>query len=150
MTRILFVCLGNICRSAMAEFIMKDKVKKAGLATAFYIESAGTSDEEHGNPVYPPARRELAKHGIECVGHSARQITREDYDRFDLLIGMDHWNIASMERRFSGDPEKKVRLMSEFGHFDGDVADPWYTGRFEEVYEQIDDACEELMEIFAR
>lgn len=145
MISILFVCHGNICRSAMAEYIMKDMVKKAGREKEFLIESAATSTEEIGNPVYPPARRVLNSHGIRCDGHAARQITRTDYDRFDLLIGMDRWNIRNMERVFHGDPEKKIHLMSEFGHFSGEVDDPWYTGRFDEVYGQLQDGCSGLL-----
>ena len=97
MKKILFVCHGNICRSPMAEFVMRYLVKKEGLTDQFLIESAATSTEEIGNPVYPPARRKLAEHGIRCDGHSARQITRADYSRFDLLIGMDQWNLRNME-----------------------------------------------------
>ena len=145
MISILFICHGNICRSAMAEYIMKEMVKKAGREKEFLIESAATSTEEIGNPVYPPARRVLNSHGIRCDGHAARQITRADYDRFDLLIGMDRWNIRNMERVFHGDPEKKIHLMSEFGHFSGEVDDPWYTGRFEEVYGQLEDGCSGLL-----
>ena len=98
MKKILFVCHGNICRSPMAEFVMKDLVKKAGLASEFHIESAATSREEIGNPVYPPARRKLAEHGISCDGHAARQLTNQDYDKYDLLIGMDSANLRNMHR----------------------------------------------------
>ena len=98
MTKILFICHGSICRSPMAEFVMKDLVQKARLASQFHIESAATSREEIGNPVYPPARRKLAEHGISCEGHAARQLTQRDYDAFDLLIGMDHRNLANMRR----------------------------------------------------
>ena len=101
---ILFVCHGNICRSPMAEFVMKDLVRQAGREDEFYIESAATSTEEIGNEVYPPARRKLAEHGITCKGKTARQMTRGDYDRFDLLIGMDTWNIRNMNRICGGDP----------------------------------------------
>ena len=103
--RILFVCHGNICRSPMAEFVMKDLVSKAGLEDSFLIESAATSTEEIGNSVYPPARRKLAEHGIGCAGKTARQMTRSDYNRFDLLIGMDSWNIRNMRNICGGDPE---------------------------------------------
>ena len=103
MKRILFVCHGNICRSPMAEFVMKDLVKKAGREDEYYIESAATSTEEIGNEVYPPAKRKLAEHGISCKGKTARQLTRRDYDRFDLLIGMDSWNIRNMTRMCRGD-----------------------------------------------
>ncbi len=125
--RILFVCHGNICRSPMAEFVMKDLVSKAGLDDQFYIESAATSTEEIGNEVYPPAKRKLAEHGISCKGKTARQMTRNDYHRFDLLIGMDAWNIRNMNRIIGSDPEGKIRLLLDYTNRPGDVADPWYT-----------------------
>ena len=144
---ILFVCHANICRSAMAEYLMKDMVKQAGCADMFYIESAATSTEELGNPVYPPARRILNQHGIDCTGHRARQIVRADYDRFELLIGMDRRNIQNMNRAFWGDPDEKIHLLSEYAHFSGEVEDPWYTGNFEKVFEEIRDGVEGLMEV---
>ena len=112
MKKILFVCHGNICRSPMAEFVMKDLVKKAGLASQFQIESAATSREEIGNPVYPPARRKLAKHGISCDGHAARQLTNADYEKYDLLIGMDRANLRDMYRICGGDFTGKLRILS--------------------------------------
>ena len=111
MKKILFVCHGNICRSPMAEFVMKDLVKKAGLASEFHIESAATSREEIGNPVYSPARSELAEHGISCDGHAARQLTNQDYDKYDLLIGMDSANLRNMHRICGGDSAGKLRLL---------------------------------------
>lgn len=114
MTRILFVCHGNICRSPMAEFVMKDLVKKAGLESQFHIESAATSTEEIGNPVYPPARRKLAEHGIGCAGKTARQLKNEDYERYDLLIGMDRANLRNMHRICGGDFKGKMHLLMEF------------------------------------
>ena len=111
MKKILFVCHGNICRSPMAEFVMKDLVRKAGLESQYYIESAATSTEELGNEVYPPAKRKLAEHGILCKGKTARQMTRNDYNRFDLLIGMDDWNIRNMKRICGGDPEGKIHKL---------------------------------------
>ncbi len=114
MTKILFVCHGNICRSPMAEFVMKDLVKKARLETEFLIESAATSTEEIGNPVYPPARRKLAEHGISCAGKTSRQLTGTDYDQYDLLIGMDRANIRNMNRICGGDPEEKLHLLMEY------------------------------------
>ena len=107
MKKILFVCHGNICRSPMAEFVMKDLVKKAGLASQFHIESAATSREEIGNPVYPPARSKLAEHGISCDGHAARQLANADYEKYDLLIGMDSANLRNMQRICGGDPDAK-------------------------------------------
>ena len=146
MTKILFVCHGNICRSPMAEFVMKDLVEKAGCASEFYIESAAVSAEELGNPVYPPARRELAHHGISCDGKTARQMTRDDYDRFDLLICMDSSNLRRMERICGGDPDGKMsRLLEHTGRFD-DVADPWYTGDFSATWRDVEDGCTALLE----
>ena len=146
MTKILFVCHGNICRSPMAEFVMKDLVEKAGCASEFYIESAAVSAEELGNPVYPPARRELAHHGISCDGKTARQMTRDDYDRFDLLICMDSSNLRRMERICGGDPDGKMsRLLEHTGRFD-DVADPWYTGDFSATWRDVVDGCTALLE----
>ena len=115
----------------MAEFVMKDLVRKAGRENDFYIESAATSTEEIGNEVYPPAKRKLAEHGIGCKGKTARQMTRRDYDRFDLLIGMDSANIRNMYRICGGDPEQKIHQLLDFTDRIGDVADPWYTGDFE-------------------
>ena len=146
MTRILFVCLGNICRSPMAEFVMKDLVKKAGLEDCFYIESAATSDEEFGNPVYPPARRKLAQHGINCVGKTARQLTRADYDRFDLLIGMEQSNLNGMRRICGGDPQGKMSLLLAHAGRSGGIADPWYSGDFEATWQDVLAGCTALLE----
>ena len=157
--RILFVCHGNICRSPMAEFVMKDLVKKAGLEDSFVIESAATSTEEIGNSVYPPARRKLAEHGIECAGKTARQMTRSDYDRFDLLIGMDSWNIRNMRNICGGDTERlrvgdgtsgmgKIVMLMDFTRRPGDVADPWYTGDFEATWRDVLEGCQALLDRF--
>ncbi len=143
--RILFVCHGNICRSPMAEFVMKDLVEKAGVAQQFLIESAATSTEEIGNSVYPPARRKLAEHGISCQGKTARQMTRLDYDRYDLLIGMDSWNIRNMRAISGGDPEGKIRMLMDYTNRPGDVADPWYTGDFEATWRDVLEGCEALL-----
>ena len=143
--RILFVCHGNICRSPMAEFVMKDLVEKAGVAQQFLIESAATSTEEIGNSVYPPARRKLAEHGISCQGKTARQMTRSDYARFDLLIGMDSWNIRNMRAISGGDPEGKIRMLMDYTNRPGDVADPWYTGDFEATWRDVLEGCEALL-----
>lgn len=145
MKRILFVCHGNICRSPMAEFVMKDLVRKAGREYDFYIESAATSTEELGNPVYPPARQKLAEHGISCKGKTARQMTRRDYDAFDLLIGMDTWNIRNMERISGGDPEHKIHRLLDYTQRPGDVADPWYTGNFEATWRDVSEGCQALL-----
>ena len=145
MVRILFVCHGNICRSPMAEFVMKSLVSKAGREEDFYIESAATSTEEIGNEVYPPARRKLAEHNISCKGKTARQMTRRDYDRFDLLIGMDSWNIRNMRVICGGDPEDKIHQLLDFTNRAGDVADPWYTGDFEATWRDVLEGCQCLL-----
>ena len=145
MKKILFVCHGNICRSPMAEFVMKDLVQKAGLSDHFYIESAATSTEEIGNEVYPPAKRKLAEHGISCKGKTARQMTRSDYQRFDLLIGMDDWNIRNMTRIAGGDPEVKIHKLLDYTVRKGDVADPWYTGDFDATWRDVTEGCRELL-----
>ena len=145
MMKILFVCLGNICRSPMAEFVMKDLVKKAGLASQFHIESAATSREEIGNPVYPPARRKLAEHGISCDGHAARQLTNQDYDEHDLLIGMDSANLRNMHRICGGNPDGKLHLLMDYTDCSHDVADPWYTGDFEATWQDVLEGCQGLL-----
>ena len=121
MTKVLFICHGNICRSPMAEFVMKDLVEKAGLSGRFEIASAATSTEEIGNPVYPPARRKLAEHGISCEGKTARQMTRRDYETYDYLIAMDHNNLRNMARFVGGDPEHKVSLLMDHSRRPGDA-----------------------------
>ncbi len=146
MIKILFVCHGNICRSPMAEFVMKDLVKKAGLAERFEIASAATSTEELGNPVYPPARRKLAEHGISCAGKTARQLERRDYDRWDYIIGMDSANLRNMRRICGGDPEGKISLLLDFTPRPGSVADPWYTGDFQATWEDVSLGCRCLLE----
>lgn len=148
MHKILFVCHGNICRSPMAEFVMKDLVSKAGLDSEFYIESAATSTEEIGNGVYPPARRKLAEHGIGCAGKTARQITAADYHRFDLLIGMDSWNIRNMRAICGGDAEGKIKMLMDYTDRPGDVADPWYTGNFEATWRDVLEGCTALLALF--
>lgn len=146
MKRILFVCHGNICRSPMAEFVMKDLVRKAGLENQFQIASAATSTEEIGNPVYPPARRKLAEHGISCAGKTARQLTQADYDEYDLLIGMDQANLRNIRRICGGDPEGKIHLLLEYADRPGqEVADPWYTGDFEATWQDVLAGCQGLL-----
>ena len=146
MTRILFVCHGNICRSPMAEFVMKQLVGEAGREGDFYIESAATSAEELDNPVYPPARRKLAEHGISCQGKTARQLRRADYDRFDLLVGMDEWNLRNIRRICNGDPEGTIHRLMDYTDRPGDVADPWYTGDFERTWQDVLLGCRCLLE----
>lgn len=146
MTRILFVCHGNICRSPMAEFVMKDLVRKAGLEDQFHIESAATSTEEIGNPVYPPAKRKLAEHGIDCTGKTARQLTNGDYDQYDLLIGMDRANLRNMHRICGGDFAGKLHLLMDYTGRPGDLADPWYTDDFETTWRDVLEGCHGLLE----
>ena len=140
-----FCVPGNICRSPMAEFVMKDLVKKAGLASQFHIESAATSREEIGNPVYPPVRRKLAEHGISCDCHAARQLTNQDYDKYDLLIGMDSANLRNMHRICGGDFAGKLRLLMDYTDHPRDVADPWYTGDFEATWQDVLSGCQGLL-----
>lgn len=145
MTKILFICHGNICRSPMAEFVMKKLVKDAGLERDFAIESAATSTEELGNPVYPPARRELMRHGLTCEGKTARQVTAEDYRRFDLLVCMDRANIRNTQRLTGPDREGKIRLLLDYTGEGRDVADPWYTGDFAATWRDVTAGCEALL-----
>lgn len=145
MIKVLFVCHGNICRSPMAEFVMKDMVKKAGLEREFHIESAATSTEEIGNPVYPPARRKLAEHGIDCSGKTARRLQRRDYEQYDLLIGMDQNNLRNMYRSCGGDAAGKMHLLMDFTDHRGEVADPWYTGNFDATWLDVEEGCQGLL-----
>lgn len=150
--RILFVCHGNICRSPMAEFVFKRLVRRAGLEDAFEVASAATSDEEVGNPVYPLAKRTLAEHGIGCPGKTARQLTPDDYDRYDMLIGMDGANLRNMELLFGGDPEGKLSLLldhtpeNDTKHHGRDVSDPWYTRKFNIAWDDISTGCAALFD----
>lgn len=141
--RILFVCLGNICRSAMAEYMFKDYCEKNSI-TDVYIASAGTSDEETGNPIYPPARAELLKHGICVNNHRARKIRPEDYDNFDLILCAEEYQCRRCKTFFGGDSEKKIRRMLDITDNSGDIADPWYSGDFTLTYNQLTLVCESL------
>ncbi len=149
MIKIMFVCHGNICRSPMAEFIFKDLVKKQGLENEFTISSSATSTEEIwngiGNPVYPPAKKELAKHGLSCEGKRAIQLKANDYDKYDYFIGMDSTNIRNMLRIFNGDKDNKVKKLMDYTECGGDVADPWYSRRFDVAYNDIYNGCTELL-----
>lgn len=142
MHKILFVCHGNICRSPMAEFVLKDMVKKAGLADRFQIASVAVSPEELGNPVYPPARRELQRHGIGCDGHRARQITAADVAQFDRIYYMDSSNLRWLHRLFPGETKFRPFLSRN-------VADPWYTGDFTQTWLDIQEGCSRIMEELA-
>ena len=143
MVKVLFVCHGNICRSPMGEYVLKDMVKKAGVADRFQIASAAVSREEIGEPVYPPARRELQKHGIRCDGHAAHQITKRELEEYDHIFYMDASNARWLARMLPRDPDKIRPLL------DHDVADPWYTGNFEETWRDVVEGCTRIMEEFA-
>ena len=140
MVKILFVCHGNICRSPMAEFVMKDLVRKAGISDRVHVASAAVSREEIGNPVYPPARRELQRHGIECHGHAAHQITRRELEEYDKIYYMDSSNARYLKRLFGSDAEKCQPLL------DHDVADPWYTGDFTATWNDVLSGCQAILE----
>ena len=146
MKKLLFICHGNICRSPMAEMIMKELVRREGLYDNFEIASCATSTEEIGNPVYPPARSELARRGIPCERRGARQLTRRDYADYDLLLCMDSWNVRNTLRIVGSDPESKVHKLLEYAGRADDVADPWYSDRFDVAYEDILSGCEGLLE----
>ncbi len=151
MVKILFICLGNICRSPMAEFVMKDMISKLNISDQFYIASAVTSTEEIwngvGNPVYPPAKKELAKHGISCDGKRAVQVTKADYMRYDYLICMDSNNVRNLARIIGADTENKVSMLLDYtGRKGQSIADPWYSGDFGTTYKDVVDGCEGLIE----
>ena len=154
MKKIMFVCHGNICRSPMAEFIFRDMIKRRKLENEFSVASSATSTEEIwgdiGNPVYPPAKAELAKHKISCEGKRAVQLKKSDYEKYDLFIGMDSINIRNMHRILGGDPADKIRKLMEYTDRGGDVADPWYSGRFDVAYRDIYDGCEALLETLTK
>ena len=146
MIKIMFVCHGNICRSPMAEFVMKDIVKNAGMEKEFHIESSATSREEIGNPVYPPTRRILAEHGLSCEGKYARQMTLEDYKNYDYIIAMDYNNLRNIDRIIGSDTENKVHLLLDYTGKGGGVADPWYTRNFQATWEDVTRGCQAFFE----
>ncbi len=145
MHKIMFRCLGNICRSPMSEFVMRDLCDKIGCGTEVYIKSSATSTWEIGNPVYPPARRELEKHGISCSGKRAEKLTRQMYGEFDMFICMDRQNVRDAISVFGGDPEGKVSLLLDHAGTCRDVADPWYTGDFETTYTDVLNGCRAIL-----
>ena len=147
--KILFVCHGNICRSPMAEFCMKKLVAEAGRSGDFEIASAATSTEELGNGVYPPVKRLLNSKGIDCSGKYARQITRADYEHYDIIIGMDNANMRNMKRFWNGDPENKLRMLLDYTGRPGEVADPWYSGDFETTWRDVFEGCSKLLELLS-
>ncbi len=145
MIKVLFICHGNICRSPMAEFVMKDMVRREGLAERFFIASAATSTEEIGNPVHRGTRDKLGREGIPMTDRAAVQLKRENYENYDYLIGMDGWNIRNMLRILGGDPEGKVYKLLAFAGEERDVADPWYTGDFDATYRDVTAGCAGLL-----
>lgn len=150
MTKILFVCHGNICRSAMAECVFLDLAEKAGKSAEFAVNSAATSREELGNPLYPPAARKLREKGVPIVPHRARQMTAADYREYDLLVGMDFANIRNMERLAGGDAEGKIRLLLSFAGEAREVADPWYTDDFESTYRDVVHGCAAILREYTK
>lgn len=149
MIKIMFVCHGNICRSPMAEFILKNMVSQKGLQENFAICSSATSTEEIwngvGNPVYPPARAVLESHGIDPAGKRAVQLNKSDYEKYDLFIGMDNANVRNMRRIFGGDSKGKIHKLMEYTHSTADVSDPWYTRDFDRCYNDIYKGCKALL-----
>ncbi len=149
MTKIMFVCLGNICRSPMAELILRNMAEKNGRANEFLIKSSATSDENvyngTGAEVYPPAKRILRLHGISAEGKRAVQLTKSDYEKYDLFICMDKYNVRNVQRIFGGDRESKIRMLMDYTDRPGDISDPWYTGDFETAYKDICEGCEGIL-----
>lgn len=150
MLKILFICHGNICRSPMAEFVMKDLVQKVGLEKDFYIESAATSLEEIGNDIHRGTRGILLQKGIPFERRAARRITQADYQKFDLLVGMDEENLYYMNRAWNNDPEGKIRLLLEFAGKNREVADPWYTGNFDQTYADVLEGCQGILAAYGK
>lgn len=146
MYRILFVCLGNICRSPMAECVMADMIKKCGLSGKIEVASAATSSEEEGNPIYPPAQRKLREMGVPVLNHTATRLRRADYAEYDLILGMEKGNVQNILRIVGGDCEGKVKRLLDFSDNPRDIADPWWTGDFDRAYEDIREGCERLID----
>ena len=146
MIKVLFVCHGNICRSTMAESMFNDMIRKQGLSDRFSCDSAATSTEEIGNPIYPPARRKLLQEGIDPGKHQARRMRKSDYDEFDFLIGMDEYNILNMMRMYDNDPDGKIHLMMSFAGKRREISDPWYTGDFDATYSDLRESLEGLID----
>ena len=146
MKKVLFVCHGNICRSPMAEAVFRHMLEERGLGERFAVDSAAVSAEEIGNPVYPEANRTLVAHGLPASNHHAWQLTRADYDRYDFFIGMDQENIYRMRQIFGGDSQRKVGLLLAYAEHPQEVEDPWYTGRFDRVFDLITQGCQALLE----
>ena len=145
MIKILFICHGNICRSTMSQFVFQHMVNNLNISDQFYIDSRATSTEEIGNPPHRGTIRKMKEVGIPVIPHRATQISRSDYDNFDYLIGMDTWNMRNLGRMLKGDPEGKVYKLLTFAGSDRDIADPWYTGNFDETYDDVVEGCEGLL-----
>ncbi len=145
MIKILFICHGNICRSPMAEFVMRDLIEKEHLTHKVQVASAAVSSEELGSPVYPPVQRLLNQHGIDCSGKRARTMTKADYADYDMLIGMEHGNLYRMQRICSADPDGKISLLLDYTDRPGDIADPWYSGDFAETWADVNLGCKGLL-----
>ena len=145
MIRVLFICHGNICRSPISEFVFRQMVSDAGLSDRISCASAATSNEEIGNPVYPPAKAELKKHGIRCDGHHARRVTEADYHEYDYLVVMEQYNLRGLKRILPSDPDAKISRLLDWTDHPGDIEDPWYTGNFSKVNEQIEEGCRALL-----
>ncbi|MBE6353260.1 low molecular weight protein-tyrosine-phosphatase [Treponema sp.] len=146
MTRILFICHGNICRSTMAQFVMTDLVKKAGISDQFFIDSKATSTEEIGNPPHYGTINKLRQMNIPVLKHAASQMTKADYENFDMIIGMDEWNYRNIMRIIKKDPEQKVSLLLDYTNRPGDIADPWYTGNFDQTFTDVMEGCQGLLQ----
>lgn len=145
MIKILFICHGNICRSTMAEYVMKHLVKQSGIESDFFIDSAGTSNEEHGNPVHRGTQKKLRKEGIPCGNHRARKMCREEYAAFDYIICMERYNIQNIMRIIGNDPEHKVQRLLDYTNRPRDIADPWYTGNFDETFDDVMEGCQAFL-----
>lgn len=150
MIKILFICHGNICRSTMAQYVFQDIINKEGLTDEFYINSAGTSREEIGNGVHYGTRRKLKQLGIPCGNHKAVQMTQKDYEEYDYLIGMEQVNLRNMRRIAGGDKDGKLHVLLQFSDSIRDIADPWYTGNFDETYEDVKEGCEKFLKYILR
>ena len=151
MINILFVCHGNICRSPMAEYIMKDKIKKRALLSQIYVSSRATSGEEIGNDIYPPAKKVLREHQIHFDRHHASQITKNDYHYYDYILVMDYYNLSNIKRIVGEDKNNKIHMLLEYTNlYNGEISDPWYSGNFDRTYSEIDAACEGLLDYIIR
>lgn len=145
MIKVLFVCHGNICRSTMAQFVFQDMVNREGISDSFYIDSAATSREEIGNPPHYGTVRKLNEVGVPVLNHQARQLTKNDYEKYDYFIGMDSANIRNMNRILGFDPEEKIHKLLDYTDRKGDIADPWYTGNFDVTYQDVLEGCEQFL-----